>query len=322
MYSASSGWAKRTSALANPIPMSLLDPTVNRETGGGERRRERRGPARAGRRVEGRVPQDVGAGHASRYRSRVGVLRLHGAVAGRPVRGGSAVRGVRGRHPRAVPRPDGPVGRAHRGAVRRSILRLRRRQLVDRGGGGRDRRSHRGPGVRGRPDGRQSAPPLTSSPPFDRHGHAVLRPERDHRLELDTMAGHEVEAPPLGDGGEDEDAFQPGEVLADAHPRPRAERQIRVPRPPGTTYEPAWWSTSARRPMAQAGGRIRIDSVRTISVRRKRGTSATLGSRPPRTSSSSSWSFASTSGCWESRYQVQVRAFEVVSWPAMNSVMA
>src|SRR5438270_3482392 len=50
--------------------------------------------------------------------------------------------------------------------------------------------------------------------------------------------------------------------------------------------------------------------------------SATPGSRPCRTRSTSSCSRASTSGDWLTRYQVHVSAFAVVSWPARKIVIA
>ena len=50
--------------------------------------------------------------------------------------------------------------------------------------------------------------------------------------------------------------------------------------------------------------------------------SSQVGARPPRTVSNSSCSLASTSGCWERRYQVQVRESAVVSNAARRKMSA
>jgi len=41
------------------------------------------------------------------------------------------------------------------------------------------------------------------------------------------MAGHQLEAPPLRDRGQQQDAFHPGESFADANARASAEGEIR-----------------------------------------------------------------------------------------------
>ena len=59
-----------------------------------------------------------------------------------------------------------------------------------------------------------------------RHPHSVLRPERDHGFDLNTLTGNKSELPLAGESREQQNALGPGTALADTPPDAAAEREV------------------------------------------------------------------------------------------------
>ena len=91
--------------------------------------------------------------------------------------------------------------------------------------------------------------------------------------------------------------------------------------PAGKTYPPTSSASCVFRKIRQAGGYNRKTSRSTFSVYTSLGISPAQGARSPSTASSSACSFASTSGCCASKYQLHDRCSAVVSCPASSSVI-
>ena len=69
---------------------------------------------------------------------------------------------------------------------------------------------------------------LFVTPDIDFHSHSKFRPQRDLRLEADSLIGDEAEFPFAGDGGDQQNAFGPGKTFADTAADAAAEREVDV----------------------------------------------------------------------------------------------
>jgi hypothetical protein len=59
----------------------------------------------------------------------------------------------------------------------------------------------------------------------------MLRAKRDERLNFHLMSRHQPHSPSLCECGDEQNAFHPRELLADADTAPTAEREVRKLRP-------------------------------------------------------------------------------------------
>src|SRR5215467_11899613 len=76
----------------------------------------------------------------------------------------------------------------------------------------------------------------SAGPAFDGHWHTKPGPQRDERPGIHLVSGLQVKAILLGECRHTQLCFDKGELIADAAPRARAERDERKLRPVGASF--------------------------------------------------------------------------------------